>query len=200
MRSELTFRRPKPEIPWKLIGIGSGLFAFLIIVALIANALGGEDSSSNGAENIPSPAPSQVAPTDASKPSPTPSQTAPTEASTPSVEPKPAAPVVTAITVDELLDKINSAQLGGIKVGDQFRLTGELVTSEFWMTGATGEFSVLLKAKGGAQDLPVFVDESDAAGWQDGTKVRMIVEMGEATINGETTDGWIRAISVETIP
>lgn len=192
VRSELSFRRPKPEIPWKLIGIGSGLLALLIIVLLIVNALGGGDSPSNGAETVPSPTPSQVVPT--------PSQTAPTESSTPSVEPEPADPVVTAITVDELLDKINSAQLGGIKVGDQFRLTGELVMSEFWMTGITGEFSVLLKAKGGAQDLPVFVDESDAAGWQDGTKVRMIVEMGESTINGETTDGWLRAISVETIP
>jgi len=27
----------------------------------------------------------------------------------------------------------------------------------------------------------------------DGTKVEMIVEMVEATINGETTDGWLRA-------
>lgn len=182
VRSELTFRRPKPETPWKLIGIGGGLLALLIIVLLIINALGGGDSSSNGAETFPSPTPSQIAPT---------------EASTPSVEPAPADPVVTAITVDELLDKLNSAQLGGIKAGDQFRLTGEQFMSELWMTG---EFSVLLKAQGGAQDLSVFADESDAAGWQDGTKVQMIVEMGEATINGETTDGWLRALSVETIP
>lgn len=46
----------------------------------------------------------------------------------------------------------------------------------------------------------MFVDKSDAARWQDGTKVQMIVEMGEATFNGETTDGWLRALSVETIP
>jgi hypothetical protein len=72
--------------------------------------------------------------------------------------------------------------------------------SEFWMTGVTGEFTVMLKAQGGAQDLSVFVDESDAAGWRDGTKVQMVVESGEATINGETTEGWLRAVSVDTIP
>jgi hypothetical protein len=192
VRSELTFRRPKPEIPWKLIGIGGGLFALLIVGLLIISALGGGESSSNGAETLPSPSLSQIAPT--------PSQIAPTEASTPSVEPAPAATVVTDITVDELLDKLNSARMGGIKAGDQFRLTGELFMSDLWMTGAAGEFTVMLKAQGGAQDLSVFVDESEAAGWRDGTKVQMIVEMGEATINGETTDGWLRALSVETIP
>ncbi|MEV7132635.1 hypothetical protein AB0N24_07065 [Arthrobacter sp. NPDC093128] len=181
VRAELNFRRPKPETPWKLIGIGGGLLAVLIIVLLIVNAIGGGDNSSNDAATLPS-------------------QTAPTEASTPSVEPAPAKPVVTAISVDELLDKLNSGQMGGIKVGDQFQLTGELFMSELWMTGATGEFTVMLKAQGGGQDLSVFVDKSDAAGWQDGTKVQMIVEMGEATINGETTDGWLRALSVETIP
>lgn len=108
--------------------------------------------------------------------------------------------MVTAITVDELLDKLNSARMGGIKIGDQFRLTGELFMSDLWMTGAAGEYNVLLKAHGGADDLSVFVDKSDAVRWQDGTKVQMIVEMGEATINGETTDGWLRALSVETIP
>lgn len=185
VRTELTFRRAKPEVPWKMIGIGGGLLALFIVVLPIMSALGGGESSSKDAATVPSP------------PS---SQTAPTEAITPSVEPAPAIPVVTAITVDELLDKLNSTQMGGIKVGDQFQLTGELFMSKLWMTGATGEFTVMLKAQGGDQDLPVFVDESDAAGWQDGTKVQMIVEMGEATINGETTDGWLRALSVETIP
>jgi hypothetical protein len=184
VRTELTFRRPKPEIPWKTIGIGGGLFALFIMVLVIMNALGGGGNSSNDAATLPSPPPSQ---------------TAPTQASTPSVEPAPAAPVVTAITVDELLDKLNSARMGGIKIGDQFRLTGELFMSDLWMTGAAGEYNVLLKAHGGADDLSVFVDKSDAASWQDGTKVQMIVEMGEATINGETTDGWLRALSVETI-
>ena len=185
VRSELTFRRPQPETPWKLIGAGGGLLALLVVGSLIISAVGGGESSNNSAEALPSPTPSQIAPT---------------EASTPAVEPATAAPVVTAITVDELLDKLNSTQMGGIKTGDQFQLTGELFMSELWMTGAAGEFSVMLKAQGGAQDLSVFVDESDAAGWRDGTKVQMIVEAGEATINGETTDGWLRARSVEMIP
>jgi hypothetical protein len=90
--------------------------------------------------------------------------------------------------------------MGGIKVGDRFRLNGELFMSDLWMTGATGEYTVMLKAQGGAQDLSVFVDKSKTAGWRDGKKVHMIVEMGEATINGETTDGWVRAVSADILP
>jgi hypothetical protein len=111
----------------------------------------------------------------------------------------PAEPTVTDTTVDELLDRLNSASMGGIKVGDQFRVTAELFESDAWGTGASGEFSVMLKAKEGADDLLVFVDESDADGWQDGTKVEMVVKMVEVTINGETTDGWLEAQSAKTI-
>jgi hypothetical protein len=107
----------------------------------------------------------------------------------------PAEPTVTDITVDELVDRLNS---GGIKVGDQFRVTAELVGSDYWTTGASGDFFVMLKTKEGA-DLEVFVDESDANGWQDGTKVEMVVKVVEATINGETTDGWFEAQSAKTI-
>lgn len=117
---------------------------------------------------------------------------------TPSAEPTLTA--ATKITVDALLDKLNAANMGGIKLGDQFRLTGELFQSDLWGTGATGDYSVLLKAKGGAQDLMVFVNESDASGWQDGTMVELVVENVELTINGETTDGWLRAVSVKTLP
>ena len=125
---------------------------------------------------------------------------APTEGDAPSAEPAPADPMVTDITVDELLNKLNSGEMGGIKVGDQFRLTGELFMSDLWMSSpATGEYFVLLKAQDGAQDLMVFVEESDAAGWQDGTQVEMVVANVEVTINGETTDGWLRAQSVKTI-
>src|SRR5947207_529359 len=88
---------------------------------------------------------------------------------------------------DNVQYKLNSASMGGIKVGDQFRVTAELFESDAWGTGASGDFSVMLKAKEGADDLPVFVDESDANGWQDGTKVEMVVKMVEVTINGETT-------------
>lgn len=121
----------------------------------------------------------------------------PTEADAPSAG--PADPMITDITVDELLNKLNSAKMGGIKVGDQFRLTGELLGSDLWMTGASGDYSVALKAQDGAQDLQVFVKKSDAVGWQDGTKVEMIVAMVEVTINGEILDGFLRAQSVKTI-
>lgn len=192
VRSELTFRRPKPKTPWKLIGAGGGLLALLAVGSLIIGAVGGWDDSRDSAETLPSPIPTQAVETEA--------QTAPADATAPSAESPSAAPAVTAITVDQLLDKINSAQMGGIKTGDQFELSGELFMSEFWMTGAAGEFTVSLKAQGGAQDLPVFVDESDAAGWRDGTKVEMVVQAVEVTINGETTEGWLRAMSAETIP
>lgn len=107
--------------------------------------------------------------------------------------------VVKDISVDKLLDKLNAAGMGGIEVGDQFRLSAELFGSDAWGVGASGDFSVMLKAKGGRDDLLVFVDESDAAKWANGTVVEMVVEMSEVTIDGETTDGWLKAQSVKTI-
>ncbi|MEE6295345.1 hypothetical protein [Georgenia wangjunii] len=65
--------------------------------------------------------------------------------------------------------------------------------------GAAGEFTVYLGAKGGADDLLVFVDEANAAGWQDGTRVEMVLESVEATIKGETSYGWMKAQSVRTV-
>ena len=190
IRSELTFRRPTPKVPWKLIGIGGGVFAVLMVFLLVMGAISGEDDASVVAS--PSPASSQAAPTKE-----------PTEAITASpepTEPAPGAAPATDITVDDLLDKLNSAQMGGLTVGDRFHLTGELFHPEYWTTGASGDYFVLLKAQGGAQDLTVFVNESDAAAWHEGTKVDMTVETVEATINGETTEGWLRATSVIVIP
>lgn len=107
----------------------------------------------------------------------------------------PAEPTVTDITVDELVDKLN---MGGSKLGDQFRVTAELVHSEYWATGASGDFFVLLKTREGS-DLTVFIDESDAVGWQDGAKVEMVLKTVEATIRGETTGGWLEAQSAKTV-
>src|SRR4051812_31169085 len=106
-----------------------------------------------------------------------------------------AEPTVTDITVDELVGRLNS---GGIKLGDQFRVTAELAGSDHWTTGQSGDFFVMLKTKQGA-DLEVFVDESDANGWQDGTEVEMVVKMVEVPINGETMDGFFEAQSAKTI-
>lgn len=100
-------------------------------------------------------------------------------------------------TVDKLLDKLNE---GKSKAGDKYRFTGELTESDQWGTGASGDYYVMLKAKGGANDLMVFVDERDAGGWEDGTKVEMVVENVEVTIDGDTSDGWLRAKSVKVLP
>lgn len=105
---------------------------------------------------------------------------------------------VTDITVDKLVDKINSDKMGGIKNGDLFRVTGELVRSEDWMTGASGDFSVLLKAKVGS-DLIVLIDAEETLDWEDGMKVEMILEAVPITIGGETTDGWMRARSARIV-
>src|SRR4051794_41053781 len=108
---------------------------------------------------------------------------------------KPDSPPTTIsdIRVDALLDKLNSANMGGIKLGDQFRMTAELFEEDAWGVGATGEYSVHLQAKGGNDDLLVFVDQSDAAGWHNGTKVEMVVRVEERTVDGETSGGWLKA-------
>jgi len=187
LRTELNFRRVKPKMFGAyLLSIVATFRRFqpktqLVLIAscaliLVAGIIGIVVGTQSGGDN-PNPSAAQ------------------TTASTG----LPAEPTVTDITVDELLDKLNSASMGGIKVGDQFRVTAELFESDAWGTGASGDFSVMLKAKEGADDLSVFVDESDANGWQDGTKVEMVVKMVEATINGETTDGWLEAQSAKTI-
>jgi hypothetical protein len=133
--------------------------------------------------------------------SPRPSATQTTVSTVPSAEPTGtvtaplAKSTVTDITVDELVDKLNA---GETSVGDQFRVTGGLVQSNHWMIGASGDFLVMLKTKEGA-DLEVFIDESDTNGWQDGTKVEMVVKTVEVTIDGETTDGHLEAQSAKTI-
>lgn len=185
LRTELNFRRVKPKT------FGAYLLSFvtavrqlqpktqLVLVAsgaliLIAGIIGIAVATQSGG-------------------TPTPSAAQTTASTAP-----PAEPMVTDITVDELVDKLNSGSMSGIKVGDQFRLTGELVGSDYWTTGASGDFFVTLKTKEGS-DLIVFVHESDADGWQDGTKVEMVVKMVEVTIKGETTDGWLEAQSAKTI-
>ena len=106
-----------------------------------------------------------------------------------------ASPAITAkvkdITVDKLADRVNSNK---VKTGDLFRVTGELTGAEFWTTGASGDYFVYLETQKGS-DLIVFVDESETDGWQDGMRVEMVLEAVRVTIDGETTDGWMRARS-----
>ena len=183
MGAVAAFRGLKPKTQMILAAAGALVLVAGVIGIVVAAQSGGDTPEPSAASTTPSPTPSAE-----------PSAASTTPSSTPSAE-----PTVTRTSVDELLDKLNSAGLGGIKVGDQFRVTAELFESDAWGTGASGDYSVMLKAKGGADDLLVFVDESDADEWQDGTKVEMVVEMVEVTINGETTDGWLKARSVKTI-
>jgi hypothetical protein len=187
LRTELNFRRVKPKTfgayllsfvaalrrlqpKTQLVWVAS--CALILVAGIIGIVVG-----TQGGGDTPNPSAAQTT-----------ASTAP-----------PAEPTVTGITVDELLDKLNSASMGEIKVGDQFRVTAELSGSDYWGTGASGDFSVTLRAKEGTNDLAVFVDESDADEWQDGTKVEMVVKMVEVTIKGETTDGWLDAQSARTI-
>jgi hypothetical protein len=183
LRTELTFRRVKPKT------LGSHLLSIVatfrrlprktrsVLVAscgviLVAGVIGVAVGTQRGGDT-PKPSVAQT--------------TAPTS---------PAAdPTITETTVDELVDTLNSGEL---EVGDQFRVTGELSGSDHWGIGASGDFLVMLKTKVGA-DLEVFADQSDATGWQDGTKVEMVVKVVERTINGETTDGFFEAESAKTI-
>lgn len=125
----------------------------------------------------------------------------PTEEPAEPTEPDESAPDAEAFdtTVDELLDLLNSADMGGIQVGDRFRFTGELVRSDLWFTGQTGDFMVLFTAKGGADDLMVLVDESAASEWTDGTTLEAVVENVERTLDGETSDGWLLMVSATVI-
>jgi hypothetical protein len=197
----LNFRKRKPPLPvWQML-IGGAVAMILVgiigVGALLERAGGARDVQAT--EPTPMAAASTARATEptASATQSTVRATQPTPAATetsarPSIQ-------VTDITVDELLDKLNSADMADITTGDRFRVTAELFWSDAWAVGAAGEFTVYLKAKGGADDLLVFVDEADAAGWQDGTRVEMVLESVEATINGETSDGWMKAQSVRTI-
>jgi hypothetical protein len=93
---------------------------------------------------------------------------------------------------------VDKFSAGGTSVGDQFRVTGELVGSEHWTTGASGDFFVMLKTTEGS-DLEVLIDEAATNGWQDGTIVEMVLKAVEVTIDGETMDGFFEAQSAKTV-
>lgn len=199
----MIFRRPKPKNPllqifralssawasFRRLAPKSQLIASGVVAAVLLAGIVGVSVAASGGGAAPEAAP--AAPTPTPEATPTPSQM-PTPSETPSE------PTITDITVDKLLDKLNSPGMGGIQLGDQFRVTAELFESDAWGKGASGDYSVMLKAKDGADDLLVFVEESDADEWTDGTKVEMVLETVEVTISGETTDGWLKARSVKT--
>ncbi|MCF3140952.1 hypothetical protein LRQ04_16995 [Paenarthrobacter sp. AR 02] len=151
VRSELTFRRPKPETPWKLIGAGGGLLALIIVGSLIASAFGGERSSNSSAEALPSPTPSLIVETQAQT-APT-EATAPAEATTPSAEPPTPAPVVTC-NIDENFGK---CLYGQTAIYEDSRRNGEKVLLEITVQepqefepGKDADFAI--KTLGGTQE------------------------------------------------
>ena len=204
LHTTLNFRKVKPPLPMRKIVIGglvlAALFAVLGVMAALEDNSEKGSPSASGAKVTPTPVATTatevtVTPTPEATPTTTPDAT-PT-----GVPGQPAEAMdgpLTVTTVDALLDRLNAGSSGGIKVGDRFRITGELIESDLWFVGATGEYSVMLKAKEGRQDLPVFVDQSLTTGWDDGTRVEMVVKIVERTINGETTDGWLLVKSVKT--
>ncbi len=167
-----TFRRPQPKTRSVLIASCALILVAGIIGIAVATQSGGDTPKPSVAQTTAPSAPRDTAST-----------------------PQPADPTVTDVTVDELVDKLNS---GGINGGDQFRMTAELSGSDYWGIGASGDFLIMLKTKDGG-DLEVFIDESDANGWQDGTKVEMVVKAVERTINGETADDFLEVESAKTI-
>ena len=192
LRTELNFRRVKPKTladhlltlvaafqraqpTTRLVLVAS--CALILAAGLIGIALGtqgeGDPPGPSVAQSTASAAPAE-----------------PAEPAAPSTE-----TTVTDITVDALVDRINA---GETKLGDQFRLTGVLVGSDVWSTGASGDFIVMLDTAVGS-DLEVYADESAASEWRDGMKVEMVVKNVERTIDGETIDGFFEALSARPI-
>lgn len=198
VQTTLEFRRRKPPLPVRQIVLGGAAAIVLAGVIAVGALLEGDDDGKTSPSADASPVATE-------QPASTPTPVATEQPASPPTpvateQPVDSSAPITDTTVDALLDRLNAGNAGGIANGDRFRFTGELIWSDVWTTGATGEFAVNLEAKGGADDLFVFVDEATADGWQDGTRVEMVVESGERTIDGETSGGWLRAQSATVVP
>lgn len=126
-------------------------------------------------------------------PTPTPETPTPTEPATPTTS---TAPVKKPkkITANALFDRLN---MNRTKLGDQFTFVGELTGKQFWEVGATGEYFVWVSVHGNTNEFEVFIDRNLTRGWGNGTRVKFVVEDAEFSIQGETSDGWMKAISAE---
>lgn len=184
-------RPQRPELPSNRVLIGLG-GAIVVLAAVITTGAILENNDENSAPSSTSAAPPASAPTAKEAETETMASTAP-------ADPAPTEAVVADITVNHLLDRLNSVDMGGIKTGDRFMFTGELMRSEYWFTSVTGDYVVDVKAKGGANDLQIFVNEADAEEWTDGTKVEVVVVVEERTLDGETSSGWLVAQSVKVL-
>ncbi|PKI90580.1 hypothetical protein CW368_10390 [Actinomycetales bacterium SN12] len=71
--------------------------------------------------------------------------------------------------------------------------------SEYWITRATGDHAVALNAHDRADDLMALLDDKT---WRtDGRTVRvqLVLENVEKTIDGETDDGWMQAVTATVV-
>lgn len=191
LHTTLSFRKAKPQLTMRQLAIAGVVVALLLGIVGVGAAFD-QDGDGNDVAATSTPTPVVTAMPEATE------EPAP-EASESPQPTEPADGPLTSTTVDALLDRLNAGSSGGIRVGDRFRITGELFEDDAWGVGATGEYSVYLKAKGGADDLLVFVDRSLTTGWGNGTQVEMVVKAVEKTIDGETTDGWLQAETVKTL-
>lgn len=195
LSSQITLRRPKSKTAWWPFAILGGVLVGLAGVVIVMTLVTGSETASPASSSSPSAEPIT---TRSATPSSTPTPT-PTPTSTPAPPGEAADAVVVDTTVDELLDRLNSPEMGGISLGEQFRITGELMGSEYWYTGVTGDFVVLLSAHGGADDLMILLDEGQAAGWTDGMRVEMVVQNVEKTVAGDTSDGWLELVTARVV-
>ena len=203
LHTTLKLRKVKPPLPIRQLVVGGVAVAVLLSILGVGAALEGNDSNREAAvQSTPPPVASLT-----SKPTKkaTPELREETTLEPTGQAPAPRQPAevpdgpLTNTTVDALLDTLNAGGSGGIKVGDRFRITGELFEDDAGGVGATGEYSVYLMAKGGRDDLFVFVDRTLTTGWCNGTRVEMLVKAVEKTINGETTGGWLQAQSAREL-
>lgn len=156
------------------------------------------DRSCSTGATAPAATPAETTGTPREEASEEPAET-PTNEASPSDAPTPDSTTATDITVDALYDKLNSAGMGGVNLGDQFRLTTQFVRPDLWAPTASGDLGVMVQDAGGAIHIEVLAKRSDAAGWQAGMHVEMVVEDVQLTINGETGHGYLRVVSVKTI-
>ena len=209
LRTELSFRKARPKsIASKIrsafygltpparrrVGIAIGVLATVLLIGLVAIVVTG----GGGEERGPAASPEKTEAAEKESPKPTPSTTpspSPSPTPTPAPTPEPEQEATT-ISVDDLYDKLNA---GATEVGDRFKIVGVLSGAEYWGLGASGDFSVLVAAKGGTNDVMIFIDEAQAQNWSNGTKVEFIVEDSKVTIDGETSGGWLRAVSAKVL-
>lgn len=137
LHTTLNFRKVKPPLPMRQLVVGGVAVAVLLGILGVGAAMEGKGDS-NGeatAKSTPRPVVSTTPPAteeatpELTKPAPTPTQRADA----------PDGPL-TNTTVDALLDRLNAGSSGGIKLGDRFRITGELFEDDAWGVGATGEY------------------------------------------------------------